>query len=126
MPIPIIGAIISGVVSIGKSWMENRKVKAEGQIAISQAKINFKVKRYEARAEMDAEAMKGMQFSWKDEYLLLLFSVPLILSFIPATVPWVIAGFAVLQTLPMWYQWAITGMVAATFGIRTWKGVFHR
>jgi hypothetical protein len=124
--LPIIGTIVSALASVGKSWLENRKVKAEGKIKISQAKIDFKVKQYESRAQMDVEAMKGMMFSWKDEYLLLLFSIPLIMVFIPPCVPWVTAGFAVLQTLPMWYQWAITGMVAATFGIRTWKGLFHK
>lgn len=126
MPVPFIAPIVAALGSIGKAWLENRRVKAEGKIAISQAKVNFKVSQFEARAAMDVEAMKGMQFSWKDEYLLLLFSIPLILSFIPGMVPFVAAGFAVLQTLPMWYQWAITGMVAATFGIRTWKGVFHK
>jgi hypothetical protein len=123
--LPIIGAIATAIGGIAKSWLENRRVKAEGKIAISHAKINFKVKQYESRAEMDVSAMQGMQFSWKDEYLLLLFSVPLVLSFFPVTVPWVQAGFAVLQTLPEWYQWSITGMVAATFGLRTWKGLFR-
>lgn len=124
--LPIIGAIVSAVSGVANSWLENRKVKAKGKIDISKAKINFKVAQYEARAQMDVEAMKGMQFSWKDEYLLVLFSVPLILCFIPYSVPWVTAGFAVLQTLPIWYQWAITGMVAATFGLRTWKGLFNK
>jgi hypothetical protein len=122
--LPIIGVIVSAVSSIGKSWLENRKVKAEGKIAISKAKIDFKVSQFEARAAMDVAAMTGMQFSWKDEYLLVLFSVPLILSFIPGMVNYVKDGFAVLATLPEWYQWSITGMVAATFGLRTWKGLF--
>jgi hypothetical protein len=122
--LPIIGAIASAIGGVARAWLKNRQVKAEGKIAISKAKIHFKVSQFEARAAMDVEAMKGMQFSWKDEYLLLLFSVPLILSFFPVTVPWVQAGFAVLSTLPDWYQWALTGMVAATFGLRTWKGLF--
>jgi hypothetical protein len=122
--LPVIGAIISAVASVAGSWLETRKVKAEGRIAIAQSKIDFKVAQYTARAQMDVESMKGMAFSWKDEYLLLLFSVPLILCFIPPMVPYVKEGFAVLKTLPLWYQWSITGMVAATFGLRTWKGIF--
>jgi hypothetical protein len=106
MPLPLIGAIVGPIVSaigsIAGSWLETRKVKAEGAIAIAKSRIDFR----------------------KDEYLLLLFSIPLILCFIPVSVPWVTAGFAVLHTLPLWYQWAITGMVAATFGLRTWKGIF--
>lgn len=128
MPWPIIGGIISGVVELGKTIgggiIERKKIKTEGKIAIKKAKMEMKVNRYKQLGEMDLEAMKGMQFSWKDEYLLILFSIPLILSFIPWCVPWVQAGFQVLLGLPAWYQWSITGMVAATFGLRTWKGLF--
>ncbi len=128
MPIPLIGGIITGIVELGKTIgggiIERNKIKTQGKIDIKKAKINMKVKRYEQLGEMDLVAMKGMQFSWKDEYLLILFSIPLIMCFIPPCVPWVTAGFAVLKTLPAWYQWSITGMVAATFGLRTWRGLF--
>ena len=124
--IPFIAPLITAIGSIAKSWLETRRVKAEGKIAIAQAKTQFKVAQYTAKADMDLAAMTGMRFSWKDEYLLVLFSVPIIMSFIPLMVPFVIAGFAVLNTLPLWYQWSITGMVAATFGLRTWKGLFNK
>jgi hypothetical protein len=69
--------------------------------------------------------MNQMQHTWKDEYLLILISIPVILAFIPYMVPYVTAGFAVLTGLPMWYQWSFTGIIAATFGLRTWKGLFR-
>lgn len=121
-----IAALIKAGGEIGSKWLDNKKAKAEGKIAITKAKAEFKVKRFEAQAEMDVSAMNQMQFTWKDEYLLFLFSIPLVLCFIPYMVPYITAGFAVLQGLPMWYQWSITGMVAATFGLRTWQGVFKK
>jgi hypothetical protein len=128
MPLPLIGGIIAGVVELGKTIgggiLEKSKIKTQGKIDIKKAKISMKVNRFKQIGEMDVSAMNQMQFTWKDEYLLLLFSIPLILAFIPAMVPYVTAGFAVLKTLPAWYQWSITGMVAATFGLRTWKAVF--
>ena len=130
MAIPLIGAIIGGVVELGKTIgggiVERSKIKTEGKIAIRKAKIQMEVDRYRQLGEMDLAAQKGMMFSCKDEYLLILFSVPMILAFIPPMVPYVIAGFEILQGLPVWYQWSITGMVAATFGLRTWQGVFKK
>lgn len=128
--LPIIGGIITGIVELGKtiggSYLENKKIKAQGKIEIEKAKIQMKVDRYKQLGEMDIEAQKGMMFSWKDEYLLVLFSLPLIMAFIPPLVPYVMEGFAVLNGLPTWYQWSITGMVAATFGLRTWQGIFKK
>lgn len=128
MPLPLIGGIIAGVVELGKTIgggiIERSKIKTQGKLEIKKAKIQMKVDRYKQLGQMDMEAMKGMQFSWKDEYLLVLFSIPLILAFVPPLVPYVIAGFQILQSLPAWYQWSITGMVAATFGLRTWRGIF--
>lgn len=120
--LPIIGAIVSAVSSIGKSWLENRKVKAQGKIAISQAKINARVKKEEAKANMDLAAMDGMRYSWKDEYLVILLSVPVILCFIPGLDQYALRGFQILNETPDWYRWAVTGMIAASFGLRTWTG----
>lgn len=130
MALPIIGGIISVIVELGKTigggLVERAKIKTQGKLEIKKAKIDMQVSRYKKLGEMDLEATKGMMFSWKDEYLLVLFTIPLVLAFIPPLVPYVIAGFQILQTLPAWYQWAITGMVAATFGLRTWQGVFKK
>lgn len=126
-----IGPIVTALGAIGKSWLENRRVKAEGKIAITHAKIAYKVRREEMKAEMDLTAMQGMQWTWKDEYLLVLLSIPAIMCFIPdftfagvlySPVNAVHSGFEVLKTMPAWYQWAFTGIIAATFGLRTWMG----
>lgn len=130
MALPLIGGIIAGVIELGKTIgggiIENKKIKTAGKIAIKQAKIDMQVSRYKKLGEMDLAAMNQMQFTWKDEYLLVLFSIPLMLAFVPPLVPYVHSGFAVLQGLPAWYQWSITGMVAATFGLRTWNGIFNK
>ena len=59
-----------------------------------------------------------MRYTWKDEYLLIIFTVPLILAFIPSMVQYVEAGFEALEATPEWYRWLVTGMVVATFGLR--------
>ena len=120
--LPIIGVVVGALAEIGKSWLENRRAKADGKIEITKAKIATAVAKEKMKSTMDLSAMDGMQFSWKDEYLLILLSLPVIMAFIPGLVPYALAGFNTIAMMPAWYQWALTGMVAATFGLRTWKG----
>ena len=121
--LPIIGIIASAIGSLGSSWLENRKVKAQGKIEITKAKQGFIAAKYTAKAAMDLKSLDGMQFSWKDEYLLIILTIPVIMCFIPFLATYVGAGFAVLNTCPEWYKWALTGIIAATFGLRTWAGI---
>ena len=56
--------------------------------------------------------------SWKDEWLTLLFSVPLVMAFVPSAVPYVIEGFKALETMPEWYRVYLGVIMAASFGVR--------
>ena len=58
---------------------------------------------------------------WKDEYVLVLLSIPLILCFLPWTVAYVQMGFAALSNTPEWYQWLIMLIFTAIYGIRLWR-----
>lgn len=122
MPLPlIIAPIITGITSIFSGWMETRKVKAEGALKITGAKIEAKVREIDQKYTMDANAANDMKYSWKDEFFVLLLSFPFIMSFIPQLAPYVERGFEVLKTsTPEWYQYAFLGAIAATFGLRTW------
>jgi hypothetical protein len=120
--IPILGPIISAIASIGGSWAETRKVKEAGKIELAKAKIDAKVTKTKQMGSMDIEAMKGMQFSWKDEYIMVLMSIPIIMAFIPFLAPYALNGFAVIATMPEWFKWSWMGIVTATFGLRTWMG----
>ncbi len=69
-------------------------------------------------ADWDRNAQEDMKTSWKDEYLMVLFSIPLIGAFIPSLQDAVLEGFNTLDKTPDWYILMITGIVAATFGLR--------
>ena len=121
--LPILGPIIAAIGSLGSSWLETRKVKAQGNIDIQKAKIGAKVTRIEKEAEMDVRSVDGMKHSWKDEWFTIILSAPFIASFIPYTQPYVRDGFEFLtNNTPDWYQWAFLGAVVASFGLRTWTG----
>lgn len=58
---------------------------------------------------------------WKDEFVLLLLSIPLIMSFIPNMQSYVVDGFEALSKTPEWYQWLILAVFTAVYGIRIWR-----
>jgi hypothetical protein len=126
MPLPLIGAIIGGIVELGRTVgggiLERSKLKAKGKIEVKKAKIRSQIKRWDRLADMDVEGMKGMAFSWKDEYILVLMSIPLILAFVPGLEPHVKQSFEIINNLPEWYRWSWMGIVTATYGLRTWTG----
>ena len=72
----------------------------------------------QVEADWDARAQADMATSWKDEYLLILFSLPLVLAFFPQTQQAVLNGFAILDKTPEWYMFLVVGIVSAVYGLR--------
>ncbi len=71
-------------------------------------------------AEWEKIMTQGWQQSLKDELLVALFSIPLILSFFGEWGRTIVAeGFAALETMPDWYQYTLGVIVAASFGVRS-------
>lgn len=119
----IIGGVVSAIASLGKSWLENRKVKAEGAIDISKAKIQAKVTKIEKEADMDLASVSDMKHSWKDELWTIFFVAVLTGCFLPWTQPYIRDGFIFLKLhTPDWFQWGFLGAIVASFGLRTWTG----
>lgn len=109
----MIGQLIGAVSGLAGSWIE-------GKTAIQKANATKNLKIATGEIDWDLEAMKATQSSWKDEWLTILFSVPLILAFCGE---WgrekVNEGFAALAVMPDWYQYTLGVIVAASFGIRS-------
>lgn len=96
-----------------------RLTKIEGKIRVEEAKIQ-RAERSEQR-DHEWEQMQISNSGWKDEWVLILLSIPLVLVFIPATQPYVMDGFAVLETTPDWYRWLMLLIFTAIYGIRIWR-----
>ena len=69
--------------------------------------------------EWELESIKNS--GWKDEWVLIVLSIPMILVFIPWTQPTILAGFESLATTPIWYRTTVMTIYLATFGIRLWR-----
>jgi len=123
MALPIIGSALSLVGDLAGNWMKGKvdKQKAESDVKVAKAKAEAVVYQKQATGEIDwdLESMKGSQSSWKDEWLTVIFSIPLVMCFIPGMEEIVQNGFARLNELPEWYQYTLGVIVAASFGVRS-------
>ena len=120
MAFPALIPLIGLATTAWQGWMKHREIKTEGKLMVTQAKIEAKCRKIDQKFSMDAAAAGDMRYSWKDEYLMVLLSVPVVMSFIPKMAPYVAQGFEVLNGTPEWYRWSFLGVVAATFGLRAW------
>ena len=116
-------ALIGPVADLAGTWLNGKveSTKAEAATKVAKAKAEAVIMEKKATGEIDwdLEMAKGSANSWKDEWLTILFSIPLILAFIPGMEEVVQNGFAQLQTMPEWYQYSLGVIVAASFGVRS-------
>ena len=119
----MLAALIGPISDLAGTWLQGKveKTKAETGAKVAKAKAEAVIMEKKATGEIDwdLEAIKGSQNSWKDEWLVILFSIPLILAFIPGMEEVVANGFAQLETMPEWYQYSLGVIVAASFGVRS-------
>lgn len=93
--------------------------KLAGDIKVAEAKAAYQAADLQYDDQWELEQIKNS--GWKDEYVLVLLSIPLVMVFIPPLAPYVLSGFAILATCPEWYRWLLTMIFAAIYGIRVWR-----
>ena len=93
-------------------------IDSKTQVKLTEAEI--KKKQLTGEIDWDIEAIKATQNSWKDEWITLLFSIPLILAFCGDWGNQIgQAGFTSLEAMPTWYQYSLGGIVSASIGMRS-------
>jgi hypothetical protein len=109
--------LIAPIANLLGGWLKN---KAEEKQALHERKLES----IKHEASWDNIQATNSGTSFKDEWFTLLFSIPLVMAFIPEAVPIVQNGFAVLENMPEFYKAFLGAAVAASFGIRglaKWK-----
>ncbi len=109
--IPLLGPIISAVSTLGGSYLERKKIEATEKVKIARARV-------EGEIDWDIAQARASESSWKDEYLCLLISIPLILCWIPGCEEFIKRGFNTLEQMPTWYQALLMIVFSASFGYR--------
>tara|TARA_Y100000996_G_C22520963_1_gene642432 strand:- start:475 stop:858 length:384 start_codon:yes stop_codon:yes gene_type:complete len=113
------GKVVETIDNRGKRKHENKMKEMEIEEMRHKKQLEMVMRGQEMDNSWELEQIKNS--GWKDEFVLLLLSIPLILSFIPQTVGYVEAGFEALSKTPQWYQWLILAVFAAIYGIRIWR-----
>lgn len=114
--------ILSAVAGIAGNWVNGKveESKAKSTARVERAKADAAVQKKIATGKVDWESQMAdaSKDSWKDEYLVVVLTLPAILVFVPSLTQHVREGFAVLETLPQWYQYLLFIAVTSSFGVR--------
>ena len=117
----LLKAILGPVGSIASTWLEgrNEKIKANTKVKVARAEAEASVMEKKATGEIDWDITqaKASEGSWKDEWLTVVFTLPLILLLFGEEER-VNNFFLALSNCPTWYQYLLGTIVAASFGFR--------
>jgi hypothetical protein len=127
----MIQAIIGPIAELAGGWLKGRvdSQASAANLKLVEAEAKATIMKSAATSEADWERLmaQGSQNSWKDEWLTILFSIPLILSFCGEWGRKVVEdGFIALQGMPEWYQYTVGVIVAASFGVRSATKFFKK
>jgi hypothetical protein len=126
--------IFGGLIDYFKHKREVKSEERRGELEIKRARTDAQIKRVqdgdEHAAAMDLES--AGQRGWKDEYLLILTTLPMVLLFVAPLFELAIAqsyqagdlqaavnaGFQSLKSTPEYYWWGLAAVYIDTFGFR--------
>lgn len=110
MAFPVI-PILSELIGMGRQWLQGKQV-------IQAAKDERAAELIKQTGTWEEIMAQGSTTSWKDEYLTIVVSIPMILAFFPPATQYVLQGFVVLDNMPEWYRYTLGVVVSATFGVK--------
>jgi len=121
----MIQALLGPLGNLASSWLQGKadKQAAEAKLKLTEAEAKAKIMLSKETSVADWERIMAQNSgsSWKDEYFVIVLSIPMILCFIPGLEGVVEHGFTQLQKAPDWYMYALLTAISASFGIRGFK-----
>ena len=123
----IVGKLLGSVApEVAGYYRDKQKLKHERKLEILRGKIAYEKAKSERAAASEGydhewEIAQIKNSGWKDEFTLIILSIPMIGVFIPQLAPYMNEGFETLATTPDWYRWLVIMIYAATWGIRVWR-----
>ena len=119
----MLAALIGPIADLAGTWMsgkvEEKKAQSATKVARAQAEAVVMQKKATGEIDWDLKMADASAHSWKDEWLTVLFSVPLILAFCGEWGRQIVSdGFTALEAMPQYYQYTLGTIVAASFGTR--------
>ena len=129
--LPIIGPIISGISGIFEKREERKTVKATAEAKLAQAKLAGEEKITLTDAEWESISARGLAESWKDEYVTIIVTAPIV--GILAGAVWAaifgdralldgtLDGVRELKELGLDWNVLTTAVVFAAIGLKMWR-----
>lgn len=132
----IVKGILTGGFSFLSEWWKGKQEAAQQELRIKQEIVRvdneIKLKQITAQLDIDAERVRQMDKSWKDEWWLIIFSIPLVNMFLSPFIDLYMAGdykegmlataatqaLKNLDTAPTWYIVVILMMTFLSWGYR--------
>lgn len=111
-------ALISTLGGLVADWLNNKR---EEKNNVHKAKMQ----RIANDQQWDLAQAEAAASSWKDEWFVILLSVPLVATFIGYHEE-VERGFKTLEAMPDYYKMFLAAAVAASFGMKSLAGVFKK
>ena len=131
--------VIGDLLGIGKNALQasskRKQSRLDSELKVTEAVANAKVKRVNSNtdsdSEMDSESIRQQKNSWKDEFLLILFYMPIVCVVVT---PFIICyklnkwellneemakSWDSLNNLPDWYPYVLFGIFISVYGFRS-------
>lgn len=125
------GSIVSALLSkvapkVADYYIKKQELKAEVELETLRGKAAWQKALTQRASESEGrdhewELAMIENSGWKDEWVLGLVSIPMILAFLPGGSVVVDNGFTTLSATPLWYQGMIVTIFLAIYGIRKWR-----
>ena len=126
----IFTAALGPIADLAGSWLQgkaaNNAAAAELKLTEAKAKAQILLSKETSVADWERIMAEGAKSSWKDEWFVIVLSIPLILAFIPGAEGWVDRGFEQLSKAPDWYFYSLGIAISASFGVRGATAMFKR
>ena len=121
--------IISAIAQVATTWVSGKaeaaRINSEAKLATTKAKAAVMEKVAAGELEWNQAMAEASASSWKDEWLTILVSIPLVLAF-TGNEDVVMKGFAALEQMPDFYKTAVGVVFAASFGIQSIKNMMKK
>ena len=118
-------ALIGPISELAGGWLKGKAdaqaASAKLKLTEAEAKAKIMLSKETSIADWEKIMAQGSQSSWKDEYFVIILSLPLILCWIPGAEGWVERGFEQLDKAPDWYFYSLGIAISASFGVKSFK-----
>jgi len=121
--------IISAVAQVATTWVSGKaeaaRINSEAKLETTKARAEVMKKVAAGELDWNQTMAEASNKSWKDEWLTILVSIPLILAF-TGHEEVVMRGFTALEAMPDFYKTAVGVVFAASFGIQSIKNMMNK